>query len=216
LETDLKRRVEGERVKYRMNGNSAKFYDKAYCVLGNALRGAETTINTVKDFRVYRPAEGGPEDDLRWRRLRKGVADLHRRTEISQKINDRLLNALAAVDDGRSVEELTAQIQRPAMGNGRRARARPSPPRYGRTRVSVGQRPAGSQPREVQGHQSWRADACGPCGSGCPLVGVPDRGFAPGLGPQACRRHPLRARAKWSMRSFRTRTEPDLFRSLAS
>ena len=123
LETDLKRRVEGERVKYRMNGNSAKFYDKAYCVLGNALRGAETTINTVKDFRVYRPAEGGPEDDLRWRRLRKGVADLHRRTEISQKVNDRLLNALAAVDDSRSVEELTTQIQRPSTWNDRRVRA---------------------------------------------------------------------------------------------
>jgi len=30
LETDLKRRQEGERVKYRMNGNSARFYDKAY------------------------------------------------------------------------------------------------------------------------------------------------------------------------------------------
>lgn len=123
LETDLKRRVEGERVKYRMNGNSAKFYDKVYSCLADLLRGAETTINTVKDFRVYRPAEGGPEDDLRWRRLRKGIADLHRRTEISQKVNGRLLNALAAVDDSRSVEELTAQIQRPSLCNGRRVRA---------------------------------------------------------------------------------------------
>jgi hypothetical protein len=33
---------EGERVKYRMNGNSAKF---------SVLRGAETTINTTRDFR---------------------------------------------------------------------------------------------------------------------------------------------------------------------
>src|SRR4030095_16304807 len=30
LEIDFKRRQEGERVKYQMNGNSAKFYDKAY------------------------------------------------------------------------------------------------------------------------------------------------------------------------------------------
>jgi hypothetical protein len=30
LETDFQRRQEGERVKYRCNGNSIKFYDKAY------------------------------------------------------------------------------------------------------------------------------------------------------------------------------------------
>jgi len=58
LETDLKRRPEGERVKYRMNGNSAKFYDKAYSQIGSVLRGAETTINTTRDFRAYRPKEG--------------------------------------------------------------------------------------------------------------------------------------------------------------
>jgi hypothetical protein len=42
-ETDLKRRQQGERVTYRMNGNSAKFYDNAYSELGSALRGSETT-----------------------------------------------------------------------------------------------------------------------------------------------------------------------------
>jgi len=99
LETDLKRRQEGERVKYRMNGNSAKFYDKAYSEFGSVLRGAETTINTVEDFRVYRPKQGGPEADLQWRPMRRGIADLHRRAEVSQKANDRLLDALAQVDD---------------------------------------------------------------------------------------------------------------------
>jgi hypothetical protein len=72
LETDLKRRQEGERVKYRMNGNSAKFYDKAYSEIGSVLRGAETTINTVRDFCAYRPKEGGSEEDLQWRPMRKG------------------------------------------------------------------------------------------------------------------------------------------------
>ncbi len=123
LQTDLKRRHEGERVKYRMNGNSAKFYDKAYSEIGSVLRGAETTINMVGDFRAYRPKEGGPEEDLQWRPLRKGIADLHRRAEVSQKANDRLLNALAAVDDSRSVEELTADIQKYTHLNGRRVRA---------------------------------------------------------------------------------------------
>ena len=122
LETDLKRRQEGERVKYRMNGNSAKFYDKAYSQVGSVLRGAETTVNKVEDFRAYRPKEGGPEEDLQWRPLRKGIADLHRRAEVSQKANDRLLNALAAVDDSRSLGELTAGIQKHIHYNGRRVR----------------------------------------------------------------------------------------------
>jgi hypothetical protein len=122
LETDLKRRAEGERVKYRMNGNSAKFYDKAYSPWGNVLRGAETTLNTVRDFRAYRAKEGGPEDELAWRPMRKGIADLHRRAEVSQKTNDRLLNALASVDDSRSVQELTADIQKHTTSGGRRVR----------------------------------------------------------------------------------------------
>jgi hypothetical protein len=122
LETDLKRRQQGERVKYQMNGNSAKFYDKAYSEIGSVLRGAETTINTGKGIRVYRPKEGGPEQDLQWRPMRLGIADLHRRAEVSQKANERLLDALASVDDSRSVEELTAEIQTRTYWGGRSVR----------------------------------------------------------------------------------------------
>jgi hypothetical protein len=123
LQVDMKRRQEGERVKYQMNGNSAKFYDKAYSEFGGVLRAAETTINTVNDLRVYRPKEGGPPEDLQWRPMRKGIADLHRRTTVSQKANDRLMDALASVDDSHSVEELTRAIQEPVSLNGRRIRA---------------------------------------------------------------------------------------------
>ncbi len=123
LQTDLRRQVQGERVKYSLNGNSAKFYDKVYSALGSVLRGAETTINRVQDFRVFRPKQGGAEDDLQWRRMRKGIADLHRRAEVSQKANERLLNALAKVDDTTSVEELTGDIQKHTTWQGRRVRA---------------------------------------------------------------------------------------------
>jgi hypothetical protein len=122
LKTDLKRRQEGERVKFSLNGNSAKFYDKAYSEIGSVLRAAETTIITVQDFRAYRSKEGGAEQDLQWRPMRKGIADLHRRTEVSQKANQRLLSALASVDDSRSVEELTAEIQKRTSWNGRKVR----------------------------------------------------------------------------------------------
>jgi hypothetical protein len=122
LQSDLKRRQEGDRVKFWMNGNSAKFYDKAYSDIGSVLRG-ETTLNNVKGFQAYRPKEGGPEDDLQWRHLRTGVADLHRRGQVSQATNERLLDALARTDDSRTVEEITASIQRPTQWKQRRVRA---------------------------------------------------------------------------------------------
>jgi len=57
-----------------------------------------------------------------WRPLRLGIADLHRRAEVSQKTNERLLDALASADDSRSVEELTTEIQKPVTWSGRRMR----------------------------------------------------------------------------------------------
>ena len=123
LETDLKQRAEGQRVKFHLNWNSTKFYDKAYTAMGNVLRAAETTINQVKDFRTYRPKEGGAEEDLQWRPMRAGIADLNRRAEVSQKTNERLMNALASVDDSRTVQELVAGIQKPVVWAGRRVRA---------------------------------------------------------------------------------------------
>lgn len=47
---------------------------------------------------------------------------MHRRAEVSQKANDRLLKALPSADDSRSVEELTASLQRPTSYSGRRVR----------------------------------------------------------------------------------------------
>jgi hypothetical protein len=123
LQTNVKEYREGERVKYYLAGNSAKFYDKLYSEMGHVLRAAETTINRVSPFREYRPKEGGPTDDLQWRPLRKGIAGLYRRAEISQQVNERLIQALASVDDSRRVEELTTAIQRPAVWKKRRVRA---------------------------------------------------------------------------------------------
>ena len=59
---------------------------------------------------------------MQWLPMRQGIADLHRRCEVSQKTNERLLDALASVDDSRTVEELTADIQKPVCWNKRRMR----------------------------------------------------------------------------------------------
>ena len=91
--TDLKYRPEGVRIKHRVNRNSLKMYDKQ----GSVLR-VETTINDAHDMVAYRASEAEPSGEKKWRRLRKGVVDLPRRTEISQAANNRYLTALAAVD----------------------------------------------------------------------------------------------------------------------
>ena len=122
LTSDVKRRQEGVRIKHRLGGNSIKLYDKAFTAVGNVLRG-ETTIHNVDDFRVYRPKEGGPEEDLAWRPMRRGIADLHRRAEVSQKANDRYFTALACVDDSATVKELTDGLAQSTTWNGKRVRA---------------------------------------------------------------------------------------------
>ena len=122
LTSDVKRRQEGVRIKHRLGGNSIKLYDKAFPAVGNVLRG-ETTIHNVEDFRVYRPKEGGPEEDLAWRPMRRGIADLHRRAEVSQKANDRYFTALACVDDSATVQELTGRLAQSTTWNGKRVRA---------------------------------------------------------------------------------------------
>jgi hypothetical protein len=112
LFSDLKRRKEGVRLKHFAGSNSIKAYDKAYTERGSVLR-AETTINDEEQFRVLRPKEGGAEDDLAYRRMRRGVADTYRRAEVSRRANDRYLDALAGVDDSSRLEDLVAGLEEP-------------------------------------------------------------------------------------------------------
>lgn len=110
--SDLKRRQEGVRLKHWANGNTVKIYDKAYSAAGNVLR-VETTIFREEDFKVYRPKEGDPDGKLAWRGLRRGIADLYRRAEVSQAANHRYMTALASVDESATVEELVARLEKP-------------------------------------------------------------------------------------------------------
>jgi hypothetical protein len=120
--TDLRQRPEGVRIKHQVNGNSLKLYDKAYTPAGSVLR-PEMTLNNEGDFRVYRAKEGDPQGPKSWRVLRRGIADLHRRAQISQQANDRYLQALASVDDSTRLEELTRPLGRPTTWKGQRVRA---------------------------------------------------------------------------------------------
>lgn len=106
--TDLGHRVDGVRIKHRAGANSIKMYDKAG---GRVLR-VETTINDPSDFKVYRAKENDPDGDKDWRVLRSGVADVHRRAQVSQAANERYLEGLAAVDHQGPLQELLEPLGR--------------------------------------------------------------------------------------------------------
>ncbi len=116
--TELKQRPEGVRLKHRVGRNSLKLYDK----FGRGLR-AEITINQCEDFQVYRRPEGQPQAPKRWRALRRGLADLPRRAEISHAANARYLLALAAVDEQRPLREVCGPLCQPVRQRGRHYRA---------------------------------------------------------------------------------------------
>lgn len=116
--SDFKDRTEGIRVKHSANGNSIKMYDKG----PNLLR-IETTINNPRDLKVYRTREGDERGQPKWMPMRKGVADLHRRAVLSQKTNERYLDALAQLDATTRLEEIFAPVSRPCRRNGRTVRA---------------------------------------------------------------------------------------------
>jgi hypothetical protein len=115
--SDFKNRPEGIRIKHRVGRNSVKLYDKQ----GSVLR-AETTIYDAEGIKVFRPKEGEPNGKPAWRPMRRGIADLHRRAEVSQASNERYLDALAATDTSVDLATLIQRIERPRTWNGRRMR----------------------------------------------------------------------------------------------
>ena len=118
LKGNYKLRPEGMRIKYIINGNFLKMYDKK----GMLLR-IESVINNPYCFKVFRTTEGKPNEKPRWLLLRKGVADVKRRTEISQKMNERYLDGLASISTDQSIKDIVADICYPSELNGNRIRA---------------------------------------------------------------------------------------------
>ena len=118
LPSSLRKRPEGLRIKHFVNGNSVKLYDKQ----GTVLR-VETTINHPEEFKVWRARENDPEQKKAWCELRRGVADLPRRAQVSQAANERYLSALAVVDEKTPLSQEAQTICRPVRKDRQRYRA---------------------------------------------------------------------------------------------
>ena len=116
IQSDVRLFDEGLRLKHWMNGNSLKMYNKP-----SVLR-IETTINHPQEFKAFRVPENAPPDARpEWLRVRKGVADLYRRAEVSQASNDRFAAAQAAIlsEDATPLKELAADLCQRVVRPGR-------------------------------------------------------------------------------------------------
>src|SRR5262249_17816135 len=95
---------------------------KAYDKQGSVLR-VETTLNEVKGFKSYRAKAADPDGPRAWQPMRKGVAEMARRAEVSQASNDRYVEALGSLPAGTPLCRACAKLCRPISVEGRRYRA---------------------------------------------------------------------------------------------
>jgi hypothetical protein len=121
VKIDYRARPEGTRLKFWYDSNSLKFYNKQGTdEVPIALR-LENTINKVSIFKVFRVKEGEDASAAKsWQQMRKGVADLPRRAEIGQAINNRLAEALAGVAETTPLGELLQPLGQAVVEDGRR------------------------------------------------------------------------------------------------
>jgi hypothetical protein len=117
LVSDYRRRYEGIRIKHWKNRNSIKMYNKS----GSILR-IETTITNNRDFKVYRHPDDDTNRPASWQKMRKGVSDLHRRCEISDKCNTRYGDALAAGQVEEKLKEIASAACNKVKKKGKRYR----------------------------------------------------------------------------------------------
>jgi hypothetical protein len=94
VKSDLTVRVEGVRIKHWVDENSIKMYDKHGCVLR-----IETTINNPRRWNIRREVTRKGKRVMAWTPMRKGVADIRRRVELSRAANERYLDALSVPGD---------------------------------------------------------------------------------------------------------------------
>jgi hypothetical protein len=105
--SDMKRRLEGIRVKHRMKKNFLKMYDKC-----NNLR-VETIINDPYEFKIYGKVTQKGEEKLAWKPMGKSVANIYRYAEVSKASNLRYLNALALAEDSSEARKQLQAICKP-------------------------------------------------------------------------------------------------------
>jgi hypothetical protein len=112
--SDYKQRAEGVRIKHRVGSNSVKMYNKQATVLRT-----EATLNNMRELKSPRTDENGK---VYWGKMRKGVADIARRAEVSEAITSRYLQQMAVVQTPVPLKSLSDDLSRGTTWNKRRVR----------------------------------------------------------------------------------------------
>ena len=116
--SDLRHRYQGYRIKFKINKNQIKMYDK-----GNNLR-IEVTINNPKDFKIPKAKEtiqdGKLVQSMEWVPMGKSIANLYRYVEISRCITKRYLAAMPDIPVDKVSKKEILSVSSPKEVNGRR------------------------------------------------------------------------------------------------
>lgn len=116
--SDLRHRYQGYRIKFKINQNQIKMYDK-----GNNLR-IEVTINNPRDFKVLKDKEKQEEGKMiqvkEWVPMGKSIANLYRYAEISRAIIKRYLAAIPDISLDKVPQKEIMDISAPKESRGRR------------------------------------------------------------------------------------------------
>ena len=115
--TKFRRRAEGECIKFMVENNWLKLYQKLLWILR-----IEATLNRPAFFPVMRTAAGLGPASKKLRPLRKSICDLGLRANVSQAANKRLLDNLSVIADPTKVKDLVDRITEPTELAGRRVR----------------------------------------------------------------------------------------------
>ena len=118
IESECRERHECLRLKHWVNSNSVKMYNKS----GNLLR-FETTITNTREFKVFRKPENDDTKSKSWLPMRKGVADIHRRCQISEQSNQRYADTVCAAKIKDTLKEVASDCSRRVSKKGKKYRA---------------------------------------------------------------------------------------------
>jgi hypothetical protein len=109
---------DGLRVRHWSGKNSVKFYNEH-----NVLR-FEMTMNDPSKFKIHRHAENQDKSELKQLMpIRKGIADITARANVSKGITDRFAEHMTAFNETTSLEGLISTVSSPVTKEGKRVRA---------------------------------------------------------------------------------------------
>jgi hypothetical protein len=117
VQTDVRKRHLGLRIRHVMAGNVLKMYDKHGLILR-----IETVINRPREFKIFREGTRRGERILGWFPMAKRIANLKRYAEVSRRANHRYLQALSVVDDPSGAYGALRRLCRPVSYKTRRRR----------------------------------------------------------------------------------------------